>query len=529
MKQNRDSNQTKGISFRLGLLALWVLGPCLSHAAQSPEAIQKIQQLLQQGDSLNAQALLSQALRESPGNGGLYNLQGVIKAQQGDFASAEANFRKAIQLAPGSEGAYLNLGRLYQEQIPKDSSARDKALSVYTALLRFAPDHLEANYQSAVLLMEKRLYTASLGHLAMLPAEAQNHSQALSVQCADYAGLGQRDKAERAADQMLHRDDLAEADVTSVLPILASRKDASLALKLLQGLAARQLASFDSLHGLGLLYKNAARLAEARQTLEAAAQLQPNSVPNLLDLARIAYDQKDYSGALGYLAHARELEPNNASIHFFWGMVCIEQELAEEAYQALKKAVVLDPHNAYYNYAMGIVTMQRQDASESIPYLKKYCELKPRDPLGRLALGAAYFNSRDDELAEKVLSTVAHDPQTVAAANFYLGRIANRQGRYPEAIRQLELALQARPDYADAYAELGLIHLKRREYASAQEALEKALRLSPDGYSANLNLTILYQRTKNPKAEEQAKRFGQIKGEWAKRAMEFMRTIEVRP
>lgn len=106
---------------------------------------------------------------------------------------------------------------------------------------------------------------------------------------------------------------------------------------------------------------------------------------------------------------------------------------------------------------------------------------------------------------------------------------SNRQGRYPEAIRLLELALQARPDFADAYAELGLIQMKRREYALAQQALEKALKLNPDGYSANLNLMILYQRTKNPKAEEQAKRFGQIKEEWAKRALEFMRTIEVRP
>jgi len=529
MKRNRDSHRTNGIPLGLGLLAVWASGLFLSYAAQSPETIQKIQQLLQQGDSLNAQALLSKALTESPGNGGLYNLQGVIKAQQGDFASAETNFRKAIQLAPDSEGAYLNLGRLYQEQIPKDPSARDKALSVYTALLRFAPDHVEANYQSAVLLLQKRLYTASLRHLTILPAKAQNHSQALSVQCADYAGLGQGDKAERAAEQMLLRPDLAEADVTLILPTLASRKDTSLALKLLQGLAARRLASFDSLHSLGLLYKGAGRLAEARQTLEAAAQLQPHSVPNLLDLGRIAYDQKDYTGTLGYLAHARELEPNNASIHFFWGMVCIEQDLAEEAYQALKKAVTLDPQNAYYNYAMGIVTMQRKDASESIPYLKKYCELKSHDPLGRLALGAAYFNSRDDDSAEKVLSSVAHDPQTVAKANFYLGRIANRQGRYSEAIRHLELALKARPDYADAYAELGLIHLKRREYASAQESLEKALRLSPDCYSANLNLMILYQRTNNPKAEEQAKRFGQIKEEWAKRAMEFMRTIEVRP
>jgi tetratricopeptide (TPR) repeat protein len=529
MGQSQDAKWTLGLLFLLSLLAFWTGSgaPCL--AAQSPDTVQRIQQLLQAGDTATAQTLLSQALRESPDRAGLYNLQGVLKAQEGDFASAEANFHKAIKLAPDLEGAYLNLGRLYQEHIPKDLAARDKALDIYAALLRFAPDHLEANYQTAVLLMQKGLYRASLDHLARLPAEAQNNSQALSAQCGDYAGLGQRDKAERAANQMLHSADLAEADVTSILPILGNRKDSSLALMLLQGLVARQLASYDSLQSLGLLYKRAGRLAEARRTLEAAAQFQPSSVPNLLELARVAYEQKDYTGALGYLAHARQIEPNNASIHFFWGMVCIEQDLAEEAYQALKKAVTLDPHNAYYNYAMGIVTMQRANASESIPYLKKYCELKPHDPRGRLALGAAYFNSRDDESAEKVLSVIAHDSQTAATADFYLGRIANRQGRYPEAIRLLKLALQARPDFADAYAELGLIQMKRREYALAQQALEKALKLNPDGYSANLNLMILYQRTKNSKAEEQAKRFGQIKDEWAKRAMEFMRSIEVRP
>jgi tetratricopeptide (TPR) repeat protein len=525
----RLATRTLAAHLLLVLLALLAASRSSRLAAQSPETVQRIQQLLESGDTASAQALLTQALRESPDRAGLYNLQGVLKAQEGDLASAEANFRKAIKLAPDLEGAYLNLGRLYQEHISKDRTAREKALEVYDALLRIAPDQLEANYQSAVLLMQKGLYQESLKRLAKLPDEAQDRSQALSVKCGDDAGLGQNDKAEQTAKQMLGNADLAEADVTAILPILANRKNSSLAVMLLEALNSRQLASFDSLESLGLLYRSMGRLAEARRTLEAAGQLQPGSVPNLLNLARVADEQKDYTGALGYLAHAREVEPNNASIHFFWGIVCIEQDLAEEAYQALKKAVTLDPRNAYYNYAIGIVTMQRTDASESIPYLKKYCELKPNDPRGRVALGAAYFNSRDDELAGKILSAVAHDPKATPMARFYLARVANRQGRYPEAIRQLELALQARPDFADAYAELGLIYLKQREYPSAQQALEKALKLNPDSYSANLNLMILYQRTKNPRADEQAKRFAQIKDEWAKRAMEFMRTIEVKP
>jgi len=529
MGQSQDASRTLRVFFLISFGLLWMGGRSPSLAAQSPDAVQRIQQLLQAGDTATAQPLLSQALRDSPDSAGLYNLQGVLKAQEGDFASAEASFRKAIKLAPDLEGAYLNLGHLYQERIPKDLAARDKALGVYAALLHFAPDDLEANYQSAVLLMQKRLYGASLNHLSRLSAEARNRSQALSAQCGDYAGLGQRDRAERAAEQMLHRADLAEADVTSILPFLVSRGDTPLALQLLQGLVARQLASFDSMHSLGLLYKSAGRLAEARQTLEAAAQLQPGSVPNLLDLARVAEDQKDFTGALGYLAHARDLEPNNAAIHFLWGMVCVEENLAEEAFQALKKAVSLDPNNAYYNYALGAVASQREDASESIPYFQKYCELKPHDPRGRLALGSAYFNSYDNARAEKLLESVSNDPETAAGAHYYLGRIANRKGDCPEAIRHLQVALKAYPDYADAYAELGLVHLKEKEYLQAEEALQKALKLNPDGYTANLNLMILYQRIRSPKADEQAKRFEQIKKERAQRAKEFLRAIRVEP
>ena len=229
------------------------------------------------------------------------------------------------------------------------------------------------------------------------------------------------------------------------------------------------------------------------------------------------------------LAHAREIEPENASIHFFWGMVSVQMNLAEEAYQALKKAVSLDPNNAYYNYALGAVALQREDAKEAVPYFQKYCELKPHDPRGRLALGSAYFASHDDDSAEKIILTVANDRATAAGAHYYLGRIANQKGNYAEAVAQLEMALKTYPNYADAYAERGLVHLKQRDYPEARSDLQKALEINPDNYTANLNLMILYQRTKDPKADEQAKRFEQVRQERAQRVKDFLRTIEVRP
>jgi len=144
-------------------------------------------------------------------------------------------------------------------------------------------------------------------------------------------------------------------------------------------------------------------------------------------------------------------------------------------------------------------------------------------------LGSAYFTSHDDENAEKIILTVANNSETAAGAHYYLGRIANQKGNYPEAVAQLEMALKVHPNYADALAERGLVHLKQKDYPAARNDLQKALEISPDNYLANLNLMILYQRTKDPKADEQAQRFEQVRQKRAERVKEALRTIEVRP
>jgi len=71
--------------------------------------------------------------------------------------------------------------------------------------------------------------------------------------------------------------------------------------------------------------------------------------------------------------------------------------------------------------------------------------------------------------------------------------------------------------------------LKQKQHPAAEEALRKAIEISPDNYTANLNLMILYQRTNDPRAEAQAKRFEEISKQRNEKQKEFLRTIEVKP
>lgn len=510
------------------LLLLWAL-PAAAAPPPLAESLARARDLLEQGDRVRARAELMRALAAHPSDPLALNFLGVVEAQDGNYRVAEGRFRAALRAAPRLTDAYLNLGRLYQEISATDGGAPRKALDTYEALLRYEPSHPEALYQSAVLLQVRGDFALSLERVSRLPDAPRQRAQVLAVRCADEAGLGHRAEADRAADALLARPELAEMDVLPILPVLSGHQRDDLALRLLEGLRARGLASADGLQRLGAAHEAAGRFDAAREALEASAASRPEAVPILLDLARVAWKAGDRRGALGYLAHARGLDPKDARIHFLFGMICVELDLGVEAYNSLKQAVALEPESASYNYGMGAVSLHRRDASEAVPYFRKYASLKPDDPRGPLAVGVAGFMARDFESARPELERAARSASTAAAANYFLGRIAREENDVDRALALVDKALQTEPGYADAWAERGLLHLRKREMEAAEKDLRRCLELEPANYLGNLHLLAVYQRSRDPRQEEQARRVEELSAQREQKAEEFRRIIEVRP
>jgi tetratricopeptide (TPR) repeat protein len=282
-------------------------------------------------------------------------------------------------------------------------------------------------------------------------------------------------------------------------------------------------------HTLGLAYETSGRLKEARLTLEQYVTGGHLSVASLIELARVAHEQKDYKGSLGYLAHARDLAPNDASIHYSFGLVCLDIDLIAEARNSFEKAVKLEPENASYNYAMGATSAFRHDPAEAVPYFEKYLKLRPQDPRGKLALGASFFRAKDYDAAVPWLTEAASVPETSNAAHYYLGSLDLQEGRLDEAASQLELALKAQPDYPDALAELGHYYLLRKDYGRSEMQLRRALEIDPEHFSANFYLLTLYTRTGDPRRESQSKRYDDLQKVREEKSREFLRMVEVRP
>jgi tetratricopeptide (TPR) repeat protein len=495
-------------------------------AARAPSRlVHELTALLDAGDLTAVKVRVAEALARYPSDAVLHNIAGAVDAQQGTYRSAERHFQTAMRAEPRAAPAYLNLGRLYQEHAGEDPAALPNALAVYRELLRFDPANAEGLYQAAYVAACITEWKTSRAFLERLPEQSRSRPQALALLAVALAALGDRARAEEAATKLLAHPDLTDDDVRAVV---ARTKDDDLVERMLAGLDARGLASAESLRQLGLLEARHQRFDRARDALERAVRASGVvTAPLLIDLARVAYKQKDFQGALGYLAHARDLEPQNAEVHFFFGITCIELNLGSEAYDALKKAVALAPENPYVNYAMGAVAIHRHEPSEALPYFEAYVRLKPDDPRGRFALGAARFYSNELDAARADLDRVARFPETAAGAHYFLARIARQLNEHDKAREEIERALKADPDYADAWSELGYLQTRSGEYAAAEQSLMKALARDPDNYSATVNLATLYARTKDPRREEQAARVAALQDKRSLAAQEFLRMIQV--
>ena len=115
------------------------------------------------------------------------------------------------------------------------------------------------------------------------------------------------------------------------------------------------------------------------------------------------------------------------------------------------------------------------------------------------------------------------------ASEYYLGRIARLEGEVGEAERTLRKSVGLLPGFSETHTELARLSLLQGNIEDARAELERALQLSPDSFEANEQLLVLYKRTKDARAVQQAELLKKLDEDRSKRARLMLRTIEVKP
>jgi len=504
--------------------------PQAGQTSRAPDSVlARVQAAVAGGDASAADTAVAAALGSYPSDPDLHNFAGVIAAQRGDSTAAEQHFQKAIELAPHASAAYENLGRLYQEEATTRPESAQSAITVYRQWLQVDPSSAEARYQLAFLLTNAGSFDEGLAVIERLPAGVLSKSHVAAVHVAALQGGNQTDRATRLARQLTDNPELTESDVLRVMPAFQKAPSGDAPRVLLERFTVGATATIDTLRALAAIQTQAGDLQGARDALERVAAIGGPTAAVLRDLADVAYRQRDFDGALGYLAHARTLEPSNPGIHFFFGIVCINLHLGREAYDSLKKAIELDPDNPSINYAFGSIALHMHERGEALPYFERYVQLVPQDPRGRFALGVAYFHTGEVERAKEVLTAASTRQETAAGAHYYLARIARQQNELDAALSHIQEALGYAPQNADALAELGSIYTRQGRFEQAEATLQQALALDAKNYAATVNLTALYTRTRDSRKDEMAARLEALQKDREDQAQEFLRIIQVAP
>jgi protein O-mannosyl-transferase len=194
----------------------------------------------------------------------------------------------------------------------------------------------------------------------------------------------------------------------------------------------------------------------------------PRNGRGLMNFGLTLMAKGDYQGALGYFHRAQVFTPQYPFLFVNLGIAedsIGQTRLAEQHFrEALRLAPTLP--DAYSFYARFLIGHARQ--AEAQPLLRKAAELSPTDEMVR----------------DLITESSAFSAETYL--NLSLQRY--RERRFDDAIAAARKALELRPDYAQAWNNIGAAYNDLGRFEEAANACKEALRLKPDFSLARNNL-----------------------------------------
>lgn len=199
--------------------------------------------------------------------------------------------------------------------------------------------------------------------------------------------------------------------------------------------------------------------------------------------------------ALALLRQIVADDSNNVDAHLLLGTTLALAGSRNESIEQMSEAVRLRPNSAIAHHRYGIVLSRFMEVKAARQEFEKALELDP-------ALAEAHVNlslilAQGGELlpaAEHLDRAIEVQGNTPAAAytHYLRAKIWGAQDQIEKSIDQLQKAVQLRPDYAEAWSDLGGMRRLALDHSGALQALSKAVALNPDDAIAQYRLGQLY-------------------------------------
>ena len=275
----------------------------------------------------------------------------------------------------------------------------------------------------------------------------------------------------------------------------------------------KQLASIQPTHNVEAydlylkgrsIYKNSATIPEdtekALALFEKAREKDPTFALASTGVAdaslRLYRMKKDPFMVDKALAAAEEAKRQNSQLPevlFSVGSVLSRTGKSQEAIQQFKKALEIAPNSDDGYLRLGRAYLDAGQKTEGLAAFKKATELNPYYFYNFNQLGKAYFETgNNDKAAEAFLRALAIQSSN-PSSHTNLAAVYLRQGRWSDAIPQLQTAIRLKPTLL-AYTNLGTAYFYLGHYKDAIDMYETAVKINPNDRLAAGNLADAYRQ-----------------------------------
>jgi tetratricopeptide (TPR) repeat protein len=185
--------------------------------------------------------------------------------------------------------------------------------------------------------------------------------------------------------------------------------------------------------------------ALARHSAEGAAAA-PQAAPP--PLPRLAFDSfsaptRDVLARASKDAAAR---PNDAEAVGALARLLHAWEQWEAAHEAYARAQSLAPKTFAWHYLDAIVLQRLARQTEAAARLEQALTISPDDLPARVKLAEALLEAGNIERSQRLFDALRRVPESEAAAELGLGRIAATEGHHEEAVAHLQRAVSLFPE-----------------------------------------------------------------------------------
>ncbi len=400
---------------------------------------------------------------------------GSMYYKLGQLTQATNYYQKALEINPILCSVNVMLGDVLQQQ-----GKLDAAIACYQKVLQLQPGDASTAEKLSSLTAQKQRETADRNFIELEPESGAQ--QPVSVSKDEGYGL------QPSSINLPPAPTTENSNTPFTNPAEVSEQVTSINVP-----DSRQVANYQEVEPYKRLAEDfliQGKIKEAIVACQQALKIRPDFIHAYVTLGNALQAGGKMEAAIRSYSQALELQPNFAEVRANIGSMYFKMGRLEEAIAYYQQAIALSPDLAGAHWNLGKVYHKHGDIEAAIACFQRTSELNPQLVGADFHFNLAnrlFTQGKRDEAIESYEKAIAIKPDW-AEAYGNIGSARSQQGDLDAAIANYLQAVALKPELEVLHFNLGNSYLQQNKYEEAITYYQNTLKIKPDWAEVHANL-----------------------------------------